>query len=61
MKEYQLSDNEVAILSIDRQKRIAVEVFDSLLRNLPGVDPVAARACANNLAAGWGDFGVTED
>ncbi len=59
--EVQLSDAAVAILSIDRQRRIAVEVLDTLLRNLPGVDPVVAKACANNLAAGWGAYGVPED
>ena len=56
---YQLGDDEIAIITIDRQKRIAAEVFDTLLRNLPGVDAVTAKACANNLAAGWSDYGIT--
>jgi hypothetical protein len=61
VREYQLGEDEVAILSIDRQRRIAAEVLDTLLRNLPGVDHAAAKACANNLAAGFGWFGVKED
>jgi hypothetical protein len=61
VREYIMTDDEVAILSIDRQKRIAAEILDSLLRNLPGVDPAAAKACANNLACGWGDMGTKED
>jgi hypothetical protein len=60
VREYQLGDDEVAILSIDRQRRIAAEVLDTLLRNLPGVDVVAARACSNNLAAGFGEYGAVE-
>lgn len=61
MREYQLGDDEVAILSIDRQRRIAAEVLDTLLRNLPGVDPKAADACSRNIAAAFGDYGVRED
>lgn len=60
MREYQLGDDEVAILSIDRQRRIALEVTATLLRNLPGIDPAAAKACANNLACAWGDVGAFE-
>jgi len=60
-REVQLGDDEVAIISIVRQQRIAAEALATLLRNLPGVDPVAAKACANNLAAGWGEYGVPED
>lgn len=61
MREYQLGDDEVAILSIDRKLRIAAEVLATLLRNLPGVDPVAAKACANNVACAWGEFGILDD
>ena len=61
VREYQLGDDEVAIISIDRQIRIAAEVKATLLRNLSGVDPAAADACARNLAAGWGDYGIKED
>jgi hypothetical protein len=61
VREYQLGDDEVAILSIDRQRRIAVEITDTLLRNLPGVDPKAADACARNIACAFGGYGVKED
>jgi hypothetical protein len=40
-----------------RTLRIAQEIGESLLRNMPGIDRAAARAAANNLAAGWGDLG----
>lgn len=60
MREYQLGDDEVAIITIDRQRRIVDEVYDTLLRNLPGVDRAAAKACARNLAAGFGDYGAAE-
>ncbi len=58
---YQLGDDEVAIPSINRQRRTAAEVFDTPLRNLPEVDPKAAKACASNLACGWSGCGVSED
>jgi hypothetical protein len=61
MREYQLGDDEVAILSIDRQRRIAAEITDTLLRNLPGVDSKAADACARNIAAAFGEYGVNEE
>ena len=56
--ERQLGDDEAAVVSIDRQRRIAAEVLETLLRNLPGVDPAAAKVCANNIACSWGEYGV---
>jgi len=61
VREHQLLDDEAAIISVERQRRIAAELLESLLRNLPGIDPAVAKACANNLAAGFGWFGVKED
>jgi hypothetical protein len=61
VREYQLGEDEVAILSIDRQRRSAAEVLDTLLRNLPGVDPKAADACARNISCAFGEYGIKED
>lgn len=55
-----LTDDQPADVSHERRLRIANEVHATLLRNLPGVDPAAAEACARNIASGWGDYGVIE-
>jgi hypothetical protein len=55
-----IPDNEPAEVSYQRQLRIAESIYQSLLRNLPGVDPQTARACANNIAAGYPELGLIE-
>lgn len=53
-------DDAPAEVSYARQVRMVAELYESLLRNLPGVDHDYAIACARNLASGWGYFGAVQ-
>ena len=56
-----LTDADAVQVSTARAQRIAVEVLDTLRRNL-SANPSDSEliACANNLAAGWGEYGVLD-
>jgi hypothetical protein len=55
-------DDEPIEVSTARKTRIAVEVLDTLRHNL-SAHPSDSEliACANNIAAGWGEYGVSEE
>lgn len=55
-----IPDDEPADVSYERTLRIAESVYQSLLRNIPGVDPLTARACANNIAAAYSELGILD-
>ena len=57
----QISDTEPVEVSYKRALRIAEQIYRNLLRNLPGVDSLAARACANNIAAAYSELGVIDE
>ena len=56
-----LTDADSVQVSTARAQRIAVEVLDTLRRNL-SANPSDSEliACANNLAAGWGEYGIVD-
>jgi len=56
-----LTDNDAVEVSHARARRIAQDVAASILRHMPGADPLEAEDAARNIAQAWGGLGLAHD
>jgi len=55
-----LTDADAVQVSPARAERIALELKSTLLRQLPGLDHRDAEAAARNIAAMYGELGISD-
>lgn len=55
-----LTDHDAVEVSHERALRIAAEVLARLRQLTPNPSDLELIACANNIAAGWGELGVLD-